>query len=222
MLIADIMYLNFGGGLLKVSKTISEAVIRRMPVYHRHLQEVIDKGIERISSSQLSKLTGFTASQIRQDLNNFGGFGQQGYGYKTVELKEQIDSILGMDKTFNTIIIGAGSLGTAIAKYQGFKNSGFIVKSLFDIKEHDDVEDIKVRNMDELEEFIGDNNIDVAIITVPKSSAEAVAKRVVNCGVKGIWNFAPVDLNLPSDIVVENVRLNDSLLILSYYMKGNK
>lgn len=207
---------------MKISKTVSDAVIRRMPVYHRYLQEIIDRGVERISSSELSKLTGFTASQIRQDLNNFGGFGQQGYGYNTKDLKEQIDYILGIDKKFNTIIIGSGSLGTAIAKYQGFKNSGFIVKSLFDIEKREDIENIKVRKMDELEDFILKQKIDVAIITVPKNAAQDVANRIINCGVKGIWNFAPLDLNVPEDIVVENVRLNDSLLALSYYMKGNK
>jgi len=206
--------------LPKDARSISETVIRRMPVYHRYLKELIEDGVERVSSKELSGLTGFSASQIRQDLNNFGGFGQQGYGYNTKALKDQVDKILGIDKSYKSIVIGAGRLGQAIARYNGFRDSGFNVISLFDIK--DDIEDIsgiKVRNMKDLENYIRDEGVDVAIITVPREVCEEVADRVIDAGVKGIWNFAPYDLKGPEGIVVENIRLNDSLLTLSYFMK---
>lgn len=204
------------------STKVSETVIRRMPVYHRYLRDIIDRGIERISSSELSKLTGFTASQIRQDLNNFGGFGQQGYGYNTIELKKQIDIILGMDHIYKTVVIGAGRLGQALARYQGFKSSGFEVLSLFDIETKEDVDAIPVRPMEELEDYIKKNKVEVAILTVPKTAATDIAKTLVESGIKGIWNFSPIDLPARKGVVVENIRLNDSLLTLSYYMKENK
>lgn len=204
----------------KNARGISETVIRRMPVYHRYLKELIEDGVERVSSKELSGLTGFSASQIRQDLNNFGGFGQQGYGYNTKALKDQIDKILGIDKSYKSIVIGAGRLGQAIARYNGFRDSGFNVISLFDIKDDiDDISGIKVRKMEDLEKYIRDEGVDVAIITVPREVCEDVAKRTIDAGVRGIWNFAPYDLKGPEGIVVENIRLNDSLLTLSYFMK---
>ena len=204
----------------KNSRGISETVIRRMPVYHRYLKELIEDGVERVSSKELSGLTGFSASQIRQDLNNFGGFGQQGYGYNTKALKDQIDKFLGIDKSYKSIVIGAGRLGQAIARYNGFRDSGFNVISLFDIKDDiDDISGIKVRKIEDLEKYIRDEVVDVAIITVPREVCEDVAKRAIDAGVRGIWNFAPYDLKGPEGIVVENIRLNDSLLTLSYFMK---
>ena len=204
----------------KDARSISETVIRRMPVYHRYLKELIEDGVERVSSKELSGLTGFSASQIRQDLNNFGGFGQQGYGYNTKALKDQIDKILGIDKSYKSIVIGAGRLGQAIARYNGFRDSGFNVISLFDIKDDiDDISGIKVRKMEDLEKYIRDEGVDVAIITVPREVCEDVAKRAIEAGVRGIWNFAPYDLKGPEGIIVENIRLNDSLLTLSYFMK---
>ena len=204
----------------KNARGISETVIRRMPVYHRYLKELIEGGVERVSSKELSGLTGFSASQIRQDLNNFGGFGQQGYGYNTKALKDQIDKILGIDKSYKSIVIGAGRLGQAIARYNGFRDSGFNVISLFDIKDDiDDISGIKVRKIEDLEKYIRDEGVDVAIITVPREVCEDVAKRAIDAGVRGIWNFAPYDLKGPEGIVVENIRLNDSLLTLSYFMK---
>ena len=204
----------------KDARSISETVIRRMPVYHRYLKELIEDGVERVSSKELSGLTGFSASQIRQDLNNFGGFGQQGYGYNTKALKDQIDKILGIDKSYKSIVIGAGRLGQAIARYNGFRDSGFNVISLFDIKDNiDDISGIKVRKMEDLEKYIRDEGVDVAIITVPREVCQDVANKVIDAGVRGIWNFAPYDLKGPEGIVVENIRLNDSLLTLSYFMK---
>lgn len=208
--------------MVKGKDKVSEAVIRRLPVYHRFLTEITEKNVDRISSSELSKLTGFTASQIRQDLNNFGGFGQQGYGYNTVELKEEIGNILGMHHHHDTILIGAGRLGSAIARYNGFKESGFAIKALFDYDEKkigDNVDGIKIYSMDELEKFIKDKHIEVAIVTVPKQSAKEVIERAIDSGVIGIWNFAPIDITVPNNVVIENIRLNDSLLKLSYYLK---
>lgn len=207
-----------------MEKRISETVIRRLPIYHRYLTELIDRKIERISSSELSKLTGFTASQIRQDLNNFGGFGQQGYGYNAVDLRNQIDKILGIDKVYKAVVIGVGHLGTAVVSYSGFKNSGFVIEALFDVEEKvgTSVAGLEVRDYESLKSYLEENPTDVGIVTVPKEVAQSVVDLLVDCGIKGIWNFAPVDILVPNDVVVENVRLNDSLLTLSYYMKNKK
>lgn len=206
-----------------MEKKISDTVIRRLPIYHRYLTELIDGGIERISSGELSKLTGFTASQIRQDLNNFGGFGQQGYGYNAEELRSHIDKILGIDRIYKAIVVGVGHLGRAIARYPGFKKSGFSIDMLFDIDEVAGtiVDGIKVKSISELSEFLKENKIDVGIISVPKAAAQEIADILIRGNVKGIWNFAPIDIQAPESVVVENVRLNDSLLTLSYYLKEN-
>lgn len=207
----------------KASK-VSETVIRRLPIYHRYLTEIIDRDIERISSSELSKLTGFTASQIRQDLNNFGGFGQQGYGYNAVDLRNQIDKILGMDHTYKTIVVGAGSLGSAVAKYDDFRASGFKIEALFDTNDKligEKVDNVPILPYSEMKEYVKENNIDVGIITVPKQNAIDVIHTLIEASIKGIWNFAPIDFHMPedSDVIIENIRLNDSLLKLSYYLK---
>lgn len=202
---------------------ISLTVIRRLPKYHRYLTELKDKGISRISSQELSNLTGFTASQIRQDLNNFGGFGQQGYGYNVDDLHRELGKILGLDKRYTAVIVGTGNLGQAIANYKGIEEAGFKVVSLFDrnpkmigLK----IRDIEVRDIDLLEDYVRENNIDVGIITVPKEGAQPIADRLVKAGIKGIWNFAPCDLIVPETVIVENVRLNESILILSYFLKN--
>ena len=201
---------------------VSITVIRRLPKYYRYLSELIDKGINRISSQELSKMTGFTASQIRQDLNNFGGFGQQGYGYNVEELKVELGKILGLDNIYNTVIAGSGNLGQAIANYKGFEDAGFKVMSLFDknpkligLK----IRDIEIRDVDTMKDFIKENNIEIGIITSPKESAQELADIYIESGIKGIWNFAPTDLNLPEEIIVEDVRLNESLFTLSYFIK---
>ncbi|MBL7574317.1 redox-sensing transcriptional repressor [Peptoniphilus asaccharolyticus DSM 20463] len=202
---------------------VSETVIRRLPIYHRIISEVVSKGIERISSQELSKLTGFTASQIRQDLNNFGGFGQQGYGYNTEALKQEVSEILGMNHEYRTVVIGAGRLGTAIADYEGIKNSGFKILALFDNDKNKvgkDVSGISILDIQELENFVKSNKVDVAVITVPKSVAVDVIYKLASFGIKGIWNFAPVDVSVEGP-VIENIRINDSLFKLSYYLKNN-
>lgn len=200
-------------------KGISQAVISRLPRYFRYLGELRDRGVERISSQDLSALMKVTASQIRQDFNNFGGFGQQGYGYNVEFLYTEIGKILGLDRTHKFVIIGAGNLGQALGGYINFERRGFIFSGMFD-KNPDlvgkEVRGIKVQSMDNLDSFIRENNIDIAVLTLPKTGAEEVAKRLAVNGIKAIWNFAHVDLNLPEDIQVENVHLSDSLMKLSY------
>lgn len=200
-------------------RKISRAVISRLPRYYRYLGDLLEAGVERISSSDLSKKMHVTASQIRQDLNNFGGFGQQGYGYNVKYLYTEIGKILGLDRCHNFIIIGAGNLGQALANYASFERSGFILKSLFDVNprlEGVTIRGIPVRMVDELEDFLKNNDIEIAALTLPKSKAIEVAEILVDNGVKGIWNFAHTDLSLPKDVVVENVHLSDTLMKLSY------
>ena len=200
-------------------RKISRAVISRLPRYYRYLGDLLEAGVERISSSDLSKKMHVTASQIRQDLNNFGGFGQQGYGYNVKYLYTEIGKIIGLDRCHNFIIIGAGNLGQALANYASFERSGFILKSLFDVNprlEGVTIRGIPVRMVDELEDFLKNNDIEIAALTLPKSKAIEVADILVDNGVKGIWNFAHTDLSLPKDVVVENVHLSDTLMKLSY------
>lgn len=201
---------------------VSMAVIRRLPKYYRYLGELLDKDVNRISSQELSNITGFTASQIRQDLNNFGGFGQQGYGYNVEELYKQLGKILGLERTYKAVLVGAGNLGQAVANYKGFEDAGFRLLALFDknpkvigLK----IRDIEILDVDLVEEFISKNGIDIGIITTPKEQAQEVADRFIKSNIKGIWNFAPLDLKVPEDVVVENVHLNESLFILSYMFK---
>ncbi|MBO5113741.1 MAG: redox-sensing transcriptional repressor Rex [Lachnospiraceae bacterium] len=200
-------------------KEISQAVISRLPRYFRYLGELKDEGIERISSQELSDIMKVTASQIRQDFNNFGGFGQQGYGYKVEYLYEEIGKILGLDKKHNLIIIGAGNLGQALANYMNFERRGFLFKGMFDNNPSlygKKIREMEVKPIEELSDFVKDNNIDIAVLTIPKTSAVAVAEQLVMDGIKGIWNFAHVDLNVPKNIQVENVHLSDSLMKLTY------
>ena len=200
-------------------RKISRAVISRLPRYYRYLGDLLEAGVERISSNDLSKKMQVTASQIRQDLNNFGGFGQQGYGYNVKYLYTEIGKILGLDKDHNFIIIGAGNLGQALANYASFERNGFILKSLFDVNprlEGVTIRRIPVRMLDELEGYLQENDIEIAALTLPKSKAEEVADVLVANGIKAIWNFAHTDLTLPKDVIVESVHLADSLMKLSY------
>ena len=206
-------------------KEISQAVIRRMPRYYRYLGELIDDGVERISSNDLSKRMNVTASQIRQDLNNFGGFGQQGYGYNVKYLYEEIGKILGLNTKHNIIVIGAGNLGQALANYVKFEKLGFMITALFDVNpalKDVTVRGIKIYMLDELETYCKENQVDIAALTMPKSKADAIANRLVDLGIHAIWNFAHVDLDLiDKDVVVENVHLSDSLMQLSYNIVKN-
>lgn len=202
-----------------MEKEISQAVIRRMPRYYRYLGELIDAGVERISSNELSFRMKVTASQIRQDLNNFGGFGQQGYGYNVKYLYDEIGKILGLDQQHNIIVIGAGNLGQALANYVKFEKRGFMITGLFDINpalRGLSVRGIEIRMLDELPGFMEQNRVDIAALTLPKEKADEVANMLVDLGVDAIWNFAHLDLELPEHVVVENVHLSDSLMQLSY------
>ena len=201
------------------NKEISQAVIGRLPRYFRYLGELKDDGIERISSQELSAIMKVTASQIRQDFNNFGGFGQQGYGYKVEYLYEEIGKILGLHKTHNLIIIGAGNLGQALANYMNFERRGFLFRGIFDNNPAlfgKKIRDLEVQPMEELETFVKENEIDIAVLTIPKDNAIEVAERLARQDIKGIWNFAHIDLNLSKEIQVENVHLSDSLMKLTY------
>ena len=207
------------------SKNISPAVIKRLPRYYRYLGDLLKSGIDRISSKELSERMQVTASQIRQDLNNFGGFGQQGYGYNVEYLYNEIAKILGLDKDYNLIIVGAGNLGTAITNYTDFAKRGFYVKQVFDIKPEligKKIGDIEILGMDSLSDYIKNNQVDIAAITVPKEMATETAAKLVKCGIKAIWNFAPVDLRLPKDVIVETIHLSDTLMRLSYSLKNKE
>ena len=213
----------FLGGSEVEAKGISQAVIGRLPRYFRYLGELKDEGIERVSSQELSDIMQVTASQIRQDLNNFGGFGQQGYGYNVEYLYEEIGKILGLDKEHNLFFVGAGLLGQALVNYMDFERRGFIFRGIFDINPRihgSKIHGILVRPMQEMEQFVRDKEIDIAVLTVPKSVAVEVAEQLVSYGIKGIWNFAHVDLHVPKGIQVESVHLSDSLMKLSYNLSS--
>ncbi|MBM6947697.1 redox-sensing transcriptional repressor Rex [Mordavella massiliensis] len=200
-------------------REISQAVIRRLPRYYRYLGELLENGVERISSNDLSKRMHVTASQIRQDLNNFGGFGQQGYGYNVKYLYTEIGKILGLEEDHDMVIIGAGNLGHALANYAAFEKRGFVLKGIFDVNptlKGMTIRGVPIHMMDELEDFVKKNDIEIGILTIPKAKAIEVANQLVSYGVKAIWNFAHTDLNLPEDVIVENVHLSESLMRLSY------
>lgn len=207
------------------TKVISRAVIKRLPRYYRYLGELLTDGTERISSGELSERMQVTASQIRQDLNNFGGFGQQGYGYNVQYLHSEIGRILGLDRVHTMVIVGAGNLGQALANYASFERSGFKTIAMFDVDEHlrgREVRGIKIHMIDELGGFVRKHRVDIAALTLPKAEALKVAEVLVDNGIRGIWNFAHTDLNLkiPEHVVVENVHLSESLMQLSYVLEN--
>ena len=208
-----------------MEKEISQAVIRQMPRYYRYLGELLEEGVERISSNDLSRRMRVTASQIRQDLNNFGGFGQQGYGYNVQFLYDEIGKILGLNETHHIIVIGAGNLGQAITNYVKFEKFGFIITALFDVNpklKGQTVRGIPIYLMDELDQYCKDHPVDIAALTLPKEKADETAQHLVQLGVHAIWNFAHVDLDLSDNqVVVENVHLSDSLMQLSYNIVKN-
>ena len=206
-------------------REISNAVIYRLPRYHRYLGDLDALGVERISSGELSKIMGVTASQIRQDLNNFGGFGQQGYGYNVKYLREQIGKIIGLDQHHRMIIAGAGSFGHVLAKFFNDQHMNFKVVGIFDVNpkiKGETIEGIEVQMMDEMPEFVKKNHPDIGILTVPSVHAMAAAQDLVEAGIKAIWNYAHIDLDVPDDVAVENVHLMDSLLRLSFNFMRNK
>lgn len=206
---------------MKKGAKISNAVIRRLPRYRRYLGELQKKGVDKISSNEFSKLIGYTASQIRQDLNNFGGFGQQGYGYNVRDLYSEISGILGLNNKYRLVIVGAGNLGHAIANYIGNYRTGFTVEGIFEVNPEmvgETVAGVKVSDYEGMVDFIESHKTDIGIICTGKESAQEVADRLCFAGVRGIWNFAPVDLEVPGHVAVENVHLSDSLYSLVYHI----
>lgn len=205
------------------NKNVSPAVIKRLPRYYRYLSELIKKDVKRISSKDLSSLMKVTASQIRQDLNCFGGFGQQGYGYNVEQLHSQIGNILGLDRGYKTIIVGAGNLGKALAKHSNFRKRGFNLIGIFDADENlvgKDIDGIAISHADDMADFIKENKPNIAILALPKAKVEQVANQLVALGIKGIWNFSYGELHLGKDVAVENVHLSDSLMTLSYKLSN--
>lgn len=210
------------------NKKISIAVIKRLPRYYRYLTELLDNGITKVSSKELSKRMHLTASQIRQDLNCFGGFGQQGYGYNVEFLQKEIAEILGVPHPLNVIIVGAGNMGQAIAKYDNFKKRGFCFTQMFDINPNivgTRINNIPVSHIDDLEDFITINKTEIAILCMPKDKTKEIAERLAKLGVRGLWNFSSTDLhNIERDYgtVIENVHLTDNLMVLGYRIANQK
>ena len=193
---------------------VSNAIIRRLPRYRRYLNELRKQGVKKISSNELSELIGYTASQIRQDLNTFGGFGQQGYGYSVDSLFQEINKILGLDREYKTI-----------TNYTYYYKIGFNIVGLFDVNPKLvglSINDVLVRDFSEMSDFVKENDIDIAIICVNRENAQKVTDVLVDAGIDGIWNFAPVDLDVPNDVAVENVHLSDSLHTLSFLIRSNE
>lgn len=202
------------------SKKVSMTVVRRLPRYYRYLKDLEKKQVEKISSQELAQLMGLTASQIRQDLNSFGAYGQQGYGYKVSELKEVIKKILGLDTSYHCILIGAGNMGQALARYGRYRNEGIIVEAMFD-KHPENVKDpgdSKLFHSDELEDYLKENQVDIAILAVPASAGQEMADRAIKGGVKSILNFVPIDLDVPEDVMVSDVNITDSFYTLTYLL----
>ncbi|MDY3005607.1 redox-sensing transcriptional repressor Rex [Anaerococcus sp. AGMB00486] len=204
---------------MKKGSNVSLSVIKRLPKYYRYLEAINEKGIVRVSSKELSQITGLTASQIRQDLNHYGCFGQQGYGYNVRELMDELAKIIGVNKEYSMVIIGFGNIGHALYKYTGFKSLDYNTKAVFD-KNNEELanEEVKVLSTDNLKEYLEENNIDIGIITTPKEGAQEICDILCEGGIKGIWNFAPVDLKTKNDVVIENVHLDESLFTLTYFI----
>ncbi|HBE15470.1 MAG TPA: redox-sensing transcriptional repressor Rex [Ruminococcaceae bacterium] len=201
---------------------VSIQVIRRLPRYYRYLSELDSEGIEKISSTKLAAMMNSTASQIRQDLNCFGGFGQQGYGYSVSGLRAEIEKILGLDQQHNLILIGAGNLGRAIATHLSFEKLGFKLTAIFEKNEKligTTLRDITIMPDDQIEEYVKKNHIDTAVLTMPKEAVEKIIDKLYDCGIRSYWNFSHYDISKKYlDVTVENVHLSDSLMTLSYMM----
>lgn len=200
--------------------SVSPAVVKRLPRYYRYLRELINNDILRISSGELSKLMHVTASQIRQDLNCFGGFGQQGYGYNVKYLYSKIGEILGVNRNFSAVIIGSGNLGSALAASPIFERRGIKLVALFDNNPEiigKEISGYTVKSADELEEYIKTNSVDIAVLTIPKDAVRGAAARLADLGISGIWNFASTEIELAhKGVVVQNVHMGDSLMTLCY------
>lgn len=206
---------------MEKKKTISIKVIRRLPTYHRHFHEILNKGVSMISSKELSRKTGFTATQIRQDLNKVGGFGAQGQGYSVRKVYDHICKVLNINRENNAVIIGAGNVGYALANYKYFENLGLNIVGIFEVNPKKlgiRIGNIEIQDLDYLPRFLENNQVKIGVICVPENSAQSICEILTNNGIKGIWNFAAVDLIVPKDVVIENVHLSSSILVLSYRM----
>ncbi len=199
-------------------------VVRRLPRYYRYLGELMQQGVSRISSAALSEMMGVTASQIRQDFNCFGGFGQQGYGYNVSTLYAEIGEILGLKNGNTVIIIGAGNMGRALVNYTKLEKRGFHIIGIFDNnpeKVGTQIKGVTVSSDDSLEEFCSEHHVDIAALSLPAVGVRQIVNRLVQCGVKGLWNFSHTELSVPEGVAVENVHLSDSLMTLSYKIAQN-
>lgn len=208
-----------------MSNNISSSVIKRLPRYYRFLGELKAVGRMRISSRELSQKMGLTASQIRQDLNCFGGFGQQGYGYNVEILQAEIGRILSIDRPKNTILVGMGNLGRAVTLHINFESKGFRLVGLFDSKESlvgQVVKNLPIRSTSTLDEFCRENKPEAAILCIPKEAAREISAQLVKLGIKGFWNFSHYDLMVDHpDVIVENMHFGDSLMTLSYRLDND-
>ena len=207
---------------MKKEKKVPIVVVKRLPRYYRYLGDLLRQGVMRISSSELSAKMGVTASQIRQDFNCFGGFGQQGYGYSIETLYREIGDILGLTSGYKSILVGAGNLGHALANHTEFVKRGFELIGIFDNNPAligTTINGLKVLSVDTLEEFCTNNQVDIAALALPKSATQMIVDRLVAIGIKGLWNFSYMDINVPDDVAVENVHMSDSLMTLSYKIK---
>lgn len=202
-------------------RKVSEAVIRRLPRYYRQLELLKAENMERISSSELAQRMGLNPSQVRQDLNCFGGFGQQGYGYPVQNLHKEIANILGLTRTYRLIVVGAGNIGQALAKYEGFAQKGFEVIALFDVDEAligQTINEKPILPAEQMSDFIRENNVDIGIITARRRSAQEIADTMVDAGIRAIWNFVPIDVT--ASVPIENIQLSDSMFVLSYRLNA--
>lgn len=201
------------------------SVIRRLPRYYRFLSELNDRGTDKISSTKLAEIMNVTASQVRQDLNNFGGFGQQGYGYSVAQLRDEIGRILGLDNSYKAILIGAGNFGSAVAKHLNFNNLGFELVACFDNDEKKTgmkLGDLVVKHDNELERFCGSNRVDAAFLFIPRAAVEGMLDKLYALGIRNYWNFSHYDITRKyTDTVVENVHLSDNLMTLCYRMTNS-
>lgn len=210
---------------MKENKSISSAVIRRLPRYYRYLGDLLDKGIMRISSNELAERMNITASQIRQDLNNFGCFGQQGYGYSVEILYNEVKHILGLDNQYSLILIGAGNFGQTLVNYPNFAKRGYAFTAIFDQNPEligQTISGIVVRDIAEIDDYIANNTVDIVTLAVPAASARELSESLAKAGIKAFWNFSNADLRLPDNVIVENVCLSDSLMALSYKLNEDE
>ncbi|TCL63796.1 redox-sensing transcriptional repressor [Hydrogenispora ethanolica] len=201
------------------------ATVKRLPFYHRFLTDLSKKEVERISSRELAAKMGINPSQLRQDLCYFGSFGQQGYGYRVNDLLREVNRILGLNQEIKMVLVGGGHLGTALANYDNFSRRGFIIKAIFDKNPEvigGYIKGIPVLDIKELQEYLRVEPVEIGVITTPAEAAQETADRLVQGGVKAIWNFAPVSLKVPEEVLLENMHISESLLLLSFKLKQRR